>query len=498
MKRIINTLLILLVGYANISGQGCPDFPFTIVDQSTLNDFRKIWPDCKKLTHTIQIAGAGITSLDSLIVLEEINTLRITNVPNLRSLRGLENVRVQTGDFVLDGTGVVDLAQYQPSWVDSTRSIVIQNNPSLMEVTGFGALKKMGALTVNNNFALRKIDGFHQVDSLLGGRVLINLRDSYGFDTLRVFRNLAHAGSLIHIRGNSSMKVFEGFEEMVTGDSLRITEILLTVTKIPQFNKLQYLKKGLNVSFHSNQIESYNGFNSLISANYIYFSSNTFKKLEIFNKINIINNVLQIFGASCDSINSLDNFKGPITGEVEITLRNGLIKLPNLQNARRLELIKYWTTLDELADMDWRAVKSDIEIRTTNSEPLSGCVNPFICGYVLNTDLPLSMPSNSVEGCRTREEIREACLRVSSHEPAAEGVWLYPNPTESEAYIHSAADADHTEIRVYDISGRELSVYELGSGDRMLLPLSELPSGVYIIRRSDDRGRVQHEKLVKS
>jgi len=337
------------------------------------------------------------------------------------------------------------------------------------------------------------------VDSLLGGRVLINLRDSYGFDTLRVFRNLAHAGSLIHIRGNSSMKVFEGFEEMVTGDSLHITQILLTVTKIPQFNKLQYLKKGLYVAFHSEQIDRYSGFNNLELAGSIRFASNFIRTLNIFNKLEYLNNFnFSIYGLMCDSINEFEKLKYVPESEIQIELRNGVIKLPNLQQTVRLELIKNWSTLDELADMDWRAVKSDIEIRTTNSEPLSGCVNPFICGYVLNTELPLSMPSNSVEGCRTREEIREACLRVSSHEPAAEGVWLYPNPTESEAYIHSAPDANRTEIRVYDISGRELSVYELGSGDRMLLPLSGLPSGVYIIRRSDDRGRVQHEKLVKS
>ena len=294
------------------------------------------------------------------------------------------------------------------------------------------------------------------------------------------------------------MKVFEGFEEMVTGDSLRIVRILSTVIKIPQFNKLKYLKKGLVVDFHSNQIDNYSGFNSLVSSYDIDFHTNTFNKLEIFNNVENVVGLFNIYARLCDTINELRKFRVQLKGEIQIRLRNGLIKLPNLQNAGRLELIKNWTTLDELADMDWRAVKSDIEIRTTNSEPLSGCVNPFICGYVLNTDLPLSMPSNSLEGCRTREEIREACLRVSSHEPAAEGVWLYPNPTESEAYIHSAPDANRTEIRVYDISGRELSVYELGSGDRMLLPLSGLPSGVYIIRRSDDRGRVQHEKLVKS
>jgi len=141
MKRIIICVILVVCVWTKVNAQGCPIFEYTFLNQSNVDNFRRNFPNCKSLVEPLNIQGNSVTNLDSLIGLEQIHTLRITNAPNLTSLRGLDNVCVQTGDFVLDGTGVVNLAQYQPSWVDSTRSIVIQNNHSLRDVTGFVALK---------------------------------------------------------------------------------------------------------------------------------------------------------------------------------------------------------------------------------------------------------------------------------------------------------------------------------------------------------------------
>lgn len=92
----------------------------------------------------------------------------------------------------------------------------------------------------------------------------------------------------------------------------------------------------------------------------------------------------------------------------------------------------------------------------------------------------------------------DACVLVSVHatEPrTAQAIQLYPNPTAGEVAV-SLPDAAVCELRVLDLTGREvLPSMRYRSGDRSL-DVSNLSSGIYVVEVRL-RSRVENLRLIK-
>jgi len=78
---------------------------------------------------------------------------------------------------------------------------------------------------------------------------------------------------------------------------------------------------------------------------------------------------------------------------------------------------------------------------------------------------------------------------------------LYPNPTDAFTNIQfSLSQASHVNIKVYDMSGREVSTVlndDLNQGVHSLqFNTSQLTKGIYMVRVSSDAGVVNHKLIV--
>lgn len=74
---------------------------------------------------------------------------------------------------------------------------------------------------------------------------------------------------------------------------------------------------------------------------------------------------------------------------------------------------------------------------------------------------------------------------------------MYPNPTAGKFYVDASQLKEAAQIQVLDMQGRVLKTYSKAMDDkRILLDISELPSGIYVIELLSQQGRFA-EKIVK-
>jgi hypothetical protein len=74
---------------------------------------------------------------------------------------------------------------------------------------------------------------------------------------------------------------------------------------------------------------------------------------------------------------------------------------------------------------------------------------------------------------------------------------MYPNPTAGKFYVDASQLKEAAQIQVLDMQGRVLKTYSKAMDDkRILLDISEFPSGIYVVELLSQQGRFA-EKIVK-
>lgn len=105
----------------------------------------------------------------------------------------------------------------------------------------------------------------------------------------------------------------------------------------------------------------------------------------------------------------------------------------------------------------------------------------------------------SANGCTDTTDCFQFFLSdVSDLGPGfGEKLRLYPNPTSGNVTIELGDTYQEVQVRLIEISGRELSVFNLGSTDRAELYL-DIPQGIYFIELQTREGNSARLKLIKS
>jgi hypothetical protein len=73
-------------------------------------------------------------------------------------------------------------------------------------------------------------------------------------------------------------------------------------------------------------------------------------------------------------------------------------------------------------------------------------------------------------------------------------ITLYPNPTDGKVYI--STNQPFNEIRLTDITGKQLAAYKQNSSQAAILDLSEFANGVYIIELMNQGNILKRERMV--
>jgi len=74
-------------------------------------------------------------------------------------------------------------------------------------------------------------------------------------------------------------------------------------------------------------------------------------------------------------------------------------------------------------------------------------------------------------------------------------LFIYPNPSQDVVYIEHIRSV--SEVKVYNLMGQMLGRFETGHSKNYILDLSELRSGMYYIRVTDEESNIYTQKVIK-
>ncbi len=247
MKRILSKLTVLLaICFAQalllpgISfGQYGPN-DYVLSTQAQVDAFDPSLLQGKNLV----ISGTDISNINQLTNLVRVNGLVIENNPLLTSLAPLNNVDSVKGKLRIEGNSVLSnidgfsslkyingitianngslasigglnaLLAMGPNKDTAPGVLIVQNNQSLVTISGFNAITKAADITIANNSKLTGITGFQQLTS-----VVYYLRYPYGMLAINNNPELTNLDGFLAIyslngldlSGNSKLKNVHGF-----------------------------------------------------------------------------------------------------------------------------------------------------------------------------------------------------------------------------------------------------------------------------------------------
>ncbi len=87
--------------------------------------------------------------------------------------------------------------------------------------------------------------------------------------------------------------------------------------------------------------------------------------------------------------------------------------------------------------------------------------------------------------------------KISSVEPGQNELRIYPNPTETGQVTLEMNTGEIAEVRLINIAGKEVVVRKIEFGaQKYVLPLDNLPNGIYFIRVQSTENKTVVKKLV--
>ena len=87
---------------------------------------------------------------------------------------------------------------------------------------------------------------------------------------------------------------------------------------------------------------------------------------------------------------------------------------------------------------------------------------------------------------------------LNTNESLIEGSYkLFPNPATSEINISSTNNSNYSNIEIHDLTGRIVKIVNSRTSNNTTLDVSDLNSGNYIIKITDNNGKVESLKMIK-
>jgi len=481
--------------------------------QLDVDSFPLLYPDCHSIEGSLTIDGPGISNLEALSVITQIQgDLSILNTELLTSLHGFHNLTGLGGNLILgDNKTLTDISAFSlidtiegdlriirnmqlgilhglESVIKIKDSLQIANNPQLLSLN-FKQLKSVVShISIINNDRLKHLYGFEQITFQLGGiKILQNdsLIDFHGFDNLTILR------SDLYIDGNPMAVDFSGFENLKEVFSLILDQS--SCRDLTGFSALQRVRGNLEIALNE-KMESFQGVPLLqkIDLQFIVYKNNRLKNL---NGMNQLEEVRHLRIERNDSIVSLQGLNGlkTINAFLEIKSNPALQDLSALLGASGLEMeirISDNLNLLSLNGIDNLCISPIGNFIIEDNPNLSICNNSCLCAHLLQGGQ--STINGNSPGCNSRDEVIASCLVKSDDPELIFGIQVFPNPTsqylEIKGLIHPSFH-----YSILDIFGVEILH---GKSDKPLLDIEPLPNGLYLLLIKEE-GNIYSLRIVK-
>jgi len=216
MKKIVTFLTLFVAFLAQINAQPCLPNGIIFSSQSEIDNFQTSYPNCDIIEGDVGIEGPGITNLDGLTNITQINGyLKIIGCSDLVNLSGLSNL-VSIGGYVY-----------------------FDMNPLLINFTGLNNLETIGGyLEIAENNQITNLIGFESLSSI-GGYLEVNSNEN--LINLSGLDNLVSVNEDISILFNNSLSSLSGLENIssdVTHIVLWGNHVLTDITSLHNINSI--------------------------------------------------------------------------------------------------------------------------------------------------------------------------------------------------------------------------------------------------------------------
>ncbi|MDP2685878.1 MAG: T9SS type A sorting domain-containing protein [Aequorivita sp.] len=450
-KILFSGLLVFIISASNFLFGQCPNGFVTFTSQSQIDNFIINYPNCTEINGTLKIeenVSGGITNLNGLAQITEVETLRIQYNSALTNLNGLNNLTTITNDqssgrLLIRNNQSLENLDGLENLQEVQRYFTILENPMLSSIEGLGNLSSTTlGIEINSNPSLISLTGLNGITITRGLSISYNdlLIDLDGLN------NITETGAL-SIHNNQNLINLEGLNNLVS-----ITGEI-----------------GARIEDNSS-LESVDGLDSLVSSNGFFTIRNNTALTNVEGLANFTT-CLNMFGISdCPSLTNLSG-------------------LENLTNAPTLAFVDN-DQLNDISALSNFDINLLYQILLYGNPELAVCDYPNICQYLNNPSNYASIYNNAT-GCNTREEILQACGLLNNNENLGENNFsIYPNPT-SNTFIISGIDRGT--IQITDSHGRILKTFSLGKDETSLNGFAE---GIYFVNISNDKGSVT-KQLIK-
>jgi hypothetical protein len=183
----------------------------TAVIVHSASDARSLPQKCFVVAGEVSVVGTDLTDLEALAFLRQAKILRIRDNEQLRSLSGLDQVKV-------------------------TDTLEIDNNPMLEDLNGLDRTDVVARVTINKNSSLIDLGGLRSLREVGAGGLLIGANDN--LDNLDQLETLERIEGAFKIERNGSLRDLatyrrlESVGELVISQNRGLPELRLNVAAV--------------------------------------------------------------------------------------------------------------------------------------------------------------------------------------------------------------------------------------------------------------------------
>lgn len=560
------------------SNPPCPPGNVTFDTQAQLDAYLIQYPNCDTINGTVLI-GAGVNDLSGLTSLTTITgRLQFLFPSGLTSLNGLQNLANVNQIRINGATGLTNLNEF--SNLTSVSEISISNCSALNDITGLSGITTINAiLNIFNNGALQSLNGLQNFTTT-AFNANIFIEDNPILTDISALNNLNFANvSFLQIRNNSVLEnctsdfvcnYLDNLNANRAADIVNnasgcnsVTEVqtacaaipptcptgnvmlnsqadvdnfvlqfpnctvingnlklegnifditaLINITQITgfleivgcQLENLDGLNALVNVGdrtriFGNPNLERVDGLERLESTTELSFTLNT--NLTEISLPALQNIPLGIFIDENDSLNSiqgLSNLSNGNIGPISITENPVLENLNGLENVQNVTNMFIWANpnlndISAIANIPYLNVGV---LTIANNTSLSVCTNMLVCDMIGN-NRNISITGNA-SGCSNLTEVSASCATLSTNQFEQKEIKTYPNPFTDFINIQLPLGVDKASVKIMNVEGKVVYTALLNNNQSNINDLQTLSKGVYLLQLTFDNGQVATYKIVK-
>lgn len=331
----------------------------------------------------------------------------------------------------------------------------------------------------------------------ISGDVVIsggNIQNLYGLG------NLTSIGGDLQFLYNQALVNLVGMEDLtsVGGNLIFIENYILS--SMVGLNNLSFVAGDIAIT-QNHQMNSLMGLNSVetVGNNLLIVTNGNLKVFSGLGNLTTIGNSLYIEeNPELVTFDGLENLT-TIGGDLAIRFNDTLTSVEDLQGLTTIggELaIRSNYDLTSLTGLDNIEPTSINSLVILSNFSLSSCEVLSICEYLANPTGSILI-SNNETGCKTQQEVEDACEAVSIEEDdMSQNISIFPNPASSRLSIDiSKEPAQNTKLIISNINGQAIHTQQI-TEPKTEIDISSLSAGIYIVKLQSAKEAVTQKLVV--